>query len=213
MRSASASIPGSMGRPLPGYRVVLLDHDGLEADHGEIAIPLDPRPLGLMRGYQDDDGALQPIEGEHYRTGDVATRDAEGYITYVGRADDVFKSSDYRLSPFELESALIEHPAVAEAAVVPAPDAARLNVAKAYVDAGRAAIAPTVRRRCRSSVPQRAPGALQAHPPHRIRASCRRRSRARSAASNCASAKRSAPRRRRARRARVPHRGVPEGLA
>ena len=74
-----------------------------------------------MRGYQDDEGALAPIEGDYYRTGDVATRDAEGYITYVGRADDVFKSSDYRLSPFELESALIEHPAVAEAAVVPRP--------------------------------------------------------------------------------------------
>ena len=126
-------VPGSMGRPLPGYRIVLLDHDGLEADEGEIAVPLNPRPLGLMRGYQDDDGALKPLEGRYYRTGDVASRDVAGYITYVGRADDVFKSSDYRLSPFELESALIEHPAVAEAAVAPAPDDARLNVAKAYL--------------------------------------------------------------------------------
>jgi acetyl-CoA synthetase len=126
-------VAGSMGRPLPGYRVVLLDHDGLEADEGEIAIPLNSRPLGLMRGYQDDDGALIPLEGQYYRTGDVASRDSFGYITYVGRADDVFKSSDYRLSPFELESALIEHPAVMEAAVVPAPDDARLNVAKAYL--------------------------------------------------------------------------------
>jgi acetyl-CoA synthetase len=126
-------IPGSMGRSLPGYRVVLLDHDGLEADEGEIAVPLSPRPLGLMRGYQEDDGSLRPLEGRYYRTGDVATRDRNGYITYVGRSDDVFKSSDYRLSPFELESALIAHPAVTEAAVVPAPDDARLNVAKAYL--------------------------------------------------------------------------------
>jgi acetyl-CoA synthetase len=125
--------PGSMGRPLPGYRVALIDADGREADEGEIALPLNPRPLGLMRGYQEDDGALRPLEGEYYRTGDVAIRDAHGYITYVGRADDVFKSSDYRLSPFELESALIEHAAVQEAAVVPAPDPARLSVAKAYV--------------------------------------------------------------------------------
>ena len=126
-------VPGSMGRPLPGYRIVLLDHDGLEADEGEIAIPLNPRPLGLMRGYQDDDGSLRALEGRYYRTGDVASRDSSGYVTYVGRADDVFKSSDYRLSPFELESALIEHPAVMEAAVAPAPDDARLNVAKAYL--------------------------------------------------------------------------------
>jgi acetyl-CoA synthetase len=126
-------VAGSMGRPLPGYRVVLLDPEGLEADHGEIAIPLASRPVGLMQGYQDDEGALRPIEGDYYRTGDVATRDASGYITYVGRSDDVFKSSDYRLSPFELESALIEHEAVAEAAVVPAPDPARMTVPKAYV--------------------------------------------------------------------------------
>jgi acetyl-CoA synthetase len=126
-------VAGSMGRPLPGYRVVLLDAEGLVADHGEIAIPLAAPPVGLMQGYQDDDGALRPIEGDYYRTGDVATRDASGYITYVGRADDVFKSNDYRLSPFELESALIEHDAVAEAAVAPAPDPARLTVAKAWV--------------------------------------------------------------------------------
>ena len=126
-------VAGSMGRPLPGYRVVLLDAEGLVADHGEIAIPLAARPVGLMQGYQDDDGALRPIQGDYYRTGDVATRDASGYITYVGRSDDVFKSNDYRLSPFELESALIEHEAIAEAAVVPAPDPTRLTVPKAYV--------------------------------------------------------------------------------
>ena len=126
-------VEGSMGRPLPGYRVVLLDADGLEADQGEIALPLASRPFGLTRGYQDETGETVAFSGDYYRTGDIATRDAEGYITYVGRADDVFKSNDYRLSPFELESALIEHPAVAEAAVVPAPDPIRLTTPKAYI--------------------------------------------------------------------------------
>ena len=124
---------GSMGRPLPGYRVALIGADGLEADHGEIGVALAPRPVGLMRGYQGEEGELSAVEGAFYRTGDIASRDAEGYVTYVGRADDLFKSSDYRLSPFELESALIECPAVAEAAVVPAPDAIRLAIPKAYV--------------------------------------------------------------------------------
>jgi acetyl-CoA synthetase len=126
-------VPGSMGRPLPGYRVALIDADGLESDSGEIAIPLRPRPVGLMRGYQNERGELMPIEGEYYRTGDVASRDAEGHIAFIGRADDVFKSSDYRLSPFELESVLIEHGAVAEAAVVPAPDPLRHTIPKAYI--------------------------------------------------------------------------------
>src|ERR1700733_3578002 len=126
-------VPGSMGRPLPGYRVALLDADGLESDSGEIAIPLRPRTLGLMSGYQNEHGQLMPIEGEYYKTGDVASRDADGFITFIGRADDVFKSSDYRLSPFELESVLIEHPSIAEAAVVPAPDPMRYTIAKGYV--------------------------------------------------------------------------------
>jgi acetyl-CoA synthetase len=125
---------GSMGRPLPGYRVELLDPEGNEADEGEISLPLDPRPLGLMTGYRDD-AALdaEAMRGGRYHTGDVASRDADGYVRYVGRADDVFKASDYRISPFELESVLIEHEAVAEAAVVPAPDPLRLAVPKAYV--------------------------------------------------------------------------------
>ena len=107
LRPASRSRPGSMGRPLPGYRVALLDADGQEADEGEIALALDRRPLGLMAGYLDDDPApAEAMRGGCYHTGDVARRDADGYITYVGRADDVFKSSDYRISPFELESAL-----------------------------------------------------------------------------------------------------------
>ncbi len=124
---------GSMGRPLPGYRIRLLDADGRDAEEGAVCIALDPRPLALMRGYQQDDGGFAGVAGDVYQTGDVASRDADGYLTYVGRADDVFKASDYRISPFELESVLIEHPAVAEAAVVPAPDALRLAVPKAYV--------------------------------------------------------------------------------
>jgi len=98
-----------------------------------LCLALDPPPLGLMRGYQGGDGRVQPLAGLAYRTGDVALRDADGHFTYVGRADDVFKSSDYRISPFELESTLIEHPSVAEAAVVPSPDPRRLAVPKAFV--------------------------------------------------------------------------------
>jgi acetyl-CoA synthetase len=125
---------GSMGRPLPGYQIALLDADGNEVDEGEISIKLDPRPVGLMTGYKDDPSKMQKaLEEGYYRTGDVASRDAEGYLFFVGRADDVFKSSDYRISPFELESFLIEHPAVAEAAVVPMPDPVKLSVPKAYV--------------------------------------------------------------------------------
>jgi acetyl-CoA synthetase len=125
--------PGSMGREAPGYRIRLLDPEGAEAEEGEVAILLDPPPTGLMRGYQGEDGTLAPPDGRAYRTGDVASRDAEGNFTYVGRADDVFKASDYRISPFELESVLVEHEAVVEAAVVPAPDAVRLAVPKAYL--------------------------------------------------------------------------------
>jgi len=126
--------PGSMGRPLPGYRIALVDAAGHEADEGEIVLRLDPPPLGLMAGYLDDESrASEAFRDGCYHTGDVARRDADGYITYVGRADDVFKSSDYRISPFEIESALVEHPSVAESAVVPAPDPVRLTVPKAFV--------------------------------------------------------------------------------
>ncbi|HEX3864051.1 MAG TPA: AMP-binding protein [Stellaceae bacterium] len=125
--------PGAMGLPAPGYRVRLLDDEGRQQEEAEICLALDPAPLGLMQGYQGDDGAVTPMSGATYRTGDVAMRDAEGYFTYIGRADDVFKASDYRISPFELESALIEHAAVAEAAVVPSPDPLRLAIPKAFV--------------------------------------------------------------------------------
>jgi acetyl-CoA synthetase len=124
---------GSMGRPLPGYRVALLDFDNRPQKEAELCLTLAPRPTGLMQGYQADDGGLRAMAGDVYRSGDVASIDGDGYFTYIGRADDVFKSSDYRISPFELESVLIEHPAVAEAAVVPSPDPMRLAVPKAFL--------------------------------------------------------------------------------
>jgi acetyl-CoA synthetase len=130
--------PGSMGRPLPGVPVVLVDPITGEAidgpGEGEICLDLSQRPLPLMTGYQGDaERDAEAMAGGYYHTGDVASSDADGYITYVGRTDDVFKASDYKISPFELESVLIEHPAVAEAAVVPAPDPVRLAVPKAYI--------------------------------------------------------------------------------
>ncbi|VIO72497.1 Acetyl-coenzyme A synthetase [Bradyrhizobium ivorense] len=125
---------GSMGRPLPGYRVQVTDNDGHAATEGEVTLLLGAdRPAGLMQGYQGDDGKLVGADGEIYRSGDVVFTDEEGYLTFVGRTDDVFKSSDYRISPFELESVLLEHDAVAEAAVVPSPDPIRLAIPKAYV--------------------------------------------------------------------------------
>lgn len=125
---------GAVGKASPGHRIVLLDVDGNESDDGEIAVVSNPKPLSLMEGYTDDEErTAKCFAGGYYRSGDVAHRDADGYFTYIGRADDVFKSSDYRLSPFELESALIEHSCVAEAAVVPSPDAIRWNVPKAFI--------------------------------------------------------------------------------
>jgi acetyl-CoA synthetase len=126
---------GSMGKPLPGYVIDLVDPaTGAVGDQGEICIDLSRRPVGLMTGYRDDDGRTAEVMRDgHYHTGDVASRDSAGNITYIGRTDDVFKSSDYRISPFELESVLIEHSAVAEAAVVPSPDPLRLAVPKAFI--------------------------------------------------------------------------------
>ncbi|MCZ4303822.1 AMP-binding protein [Zoogloeaceae bacterium G21618-S1] len=126
--------PGSMGRPLPGYKIALIDSEGKPADEGEVCLDLSVRPMGLMLCYAGDEAKTAEVMRDgFYHTGDVAQIDDEGYITYVGRADDVFKASDYRISPFELESVLIEHPAVAEAAVVPSPDPVRLAVPKAFV--------------------------------------------------------------------------------
>jgi acetyl-CoA synthetase len=155
----SAVRVGSMGRPLPGYAVVLVDPvSGAAGRDGEICLDLSRRPLGLMTGYLDDPALNErAMAGGYYHTGDVATTDDDGYITYVGRTDDVFKASDYRISPFELESILIEHEAVAEAAVVPSPDPVRLAVPKAYVllAAGRSAspeLAREIMAFCREKV-------------------------------------------------------------
>jgi acetyl-CoA synthetase len=126
--------PGAMGRPLPGYTVALVAADGSVGDEGELCVVLADRPIGIMQGYLDDPARTADVMRDgYYHTGDVARRDPDGYLTYVGRIDDVFKSSDYRISPFELESVLIEHAAVAEAAVVPSPDPMRLSVPKAFV--------------------------------------------------------------------------------
>jgi acetyl-CoA synthetase len=126
--------PGSMGRPLVGYRIALLDIDGQPSSEGEICIDLADRPVGLMPAYVDDDrGTSHAMRKGFYHTGDLARRDSDGYITYIGRADDVFKASDYRISPFELENVLVEHPAIAEAAVVPSPDSMRHTVPKAFI--------------------------------------------------------------------------------
>ncbi|RFA07465.1 AMP-dependent synthetase [Subtercola boreus] len=127
--------PGSMGRPLPGVPVVLVDPvSGEPSDEGELCLDLAESPFTLMTRYLDDPERNAEVTlGGYYHTGDVASRDADGHITYIGRTDDVFKSSDYKVSPFEVESLLIEHPAVVEAAVVPAPHATRLTTPKAYV--------------------------------------------------------------------------------
>jgi acetyl-CoA synthetase len=134
---------GSMGRPMPGFAVALVDvttgavvpvdGSGMVGE-GEICLDLSSRPLPLMAGYHgDEERTAEAMAGGYYHTGDVGSVDADGYVTYVGRADDVFKASDYRISPFELESVLLEHESVVEAAVVPSPDALRLAVPKAYV--------------------------------------------------------------------------------
>ena len=126
--------PGSMGRPLPGYHVELLDIDDHPSDEGEIAVKLKPDLVGLMLGYEGEHAkTAEVMRAGYYHTGDTATRDNDGYYFYVGRNDDVFKSSDYRISPFELESVLVEHDLVLEAAIVPSPDPLRLSVPKAFI--------------------------------------------------------------------------------
>ncbi|MEU2231007.1 AMP-binding protein [Streptomyces vietnamensis] len=127
---------GSMGRPSPGFKVTLVDpvSGRPDVEEGEICLDLSAHPVGLMTGYHGDpERTAEAMADGYYRTGDIGSRDEDGYITYIGRADDVFKASDYKISPFELESALLEHEAVAEAAVVPAPDPLRLAVPKAYI--------------------------------------------------------------------------------
>ena len=128
--------PASVGRPLPGFKLFLSDHNDQQTNEGELCVALNPRPLGLMPGYQKDDGTIAAVEGKMHRTGDVMSCDVDGYLKFVGRTDDVFKSSDYRISPFELETALTRHPDVIECAVVPSPDPIRLAVPKAFVVLG-----------------------------------------------------------------------------
>jgi acetyl-CoA synthetase len=125
--------PGAMGRPLPGYRIQVLDPEGREAAEGELCLRLEPSPLGLTPGCRDHPRSGTSIIEPVYRTGDVVSVDDDGYVTFIGRTDDIFKSSDYRISPFELESALVEHPAVVECAVIPFPDAVRTSVPKAVI--------------------------------------------------------------------------------
>ncbi len=127
--------PGSMGHPLPGVPVVLVDPvSGEPGDEGEICLDLSAHPVNLMTGYLDDpERNAAAMAGGYYHTGDIARRDADGSITYIGRTDDVFKSSGYKVSPFEVESVLVEHPAIVEAAVVPQPDDTRLAIPKAYI--------------------------------------------------------------------------------
>ncbi|KAB1643442.1 AMP-binding protein [Gulosibacter chungangensis] len=134
--------PGSMGRPLPGVNICLVDQrtgeripNDRERAEGELCIDLEAgHALNIMKGYyRDEKATAKRREGGVFHTGDVAQRDPSGRYTFVGRTDDIFKSSDYKVSPFEVESALIEHPAVVEAAVVGAPDETRLNITKAYI--------------------------------------------------------------------------------
>jgi acetyl-CoA synthetase len=126
--------PGAMGRPLVGCPIVLLDPQGRPADEGEVCIDLSKHPLNLTTGYQGDAAkTAEAIRDGYYHTGDVATRDGDGDLTFIGRADDVFKAADYRISPFEVESVLIEHPAIVEAAVIPSPDPIRHTVPKAVI--------------------------------------------------------------------------------
>jgi acyl-coenzyme A synthetase/AMP-(fatty) acid ligase len=130
--------PGAMGRPSPGFVVDVIDEAGRPLPpgrEGDIAVRIVPeRPVGLFQEYWRDPEATQAtVRGDWYVTGDRAYRDADGYLWFVGRADDVIISAGYRIGPFEVESALVEHEAVAEAAVVAAPDPTRGAVVKAYV--------------------------------------------------------------------------------
>jgi len=130
--------PGSMGKPTPNFVVKLLDDHLRELPAGqesEVAVRVNPqRPLGLFQEYwrNPSENAVR-FQGDWYLTGDRAQRDADGYYWFVGRGDDVIKSAGYRIGPFEVESALIEHPAVLEAAVVGKPDTLRGQIVKAFV--------------------------------------------------------------------------------
>jgi acyl-coenzyme A synthetase/AMP-(fatty) acid ligase len=137
-RPGDEVVPGSMGRPMPGLDVAVIDEGGARqppGEEGEVAVALRPRrPVGLFREYRGDaERTAEAFAGGWYRTGDRARVDESGRFWFVGRADDVITSAAYRIGPFEVESALLEHPAVAESAVVGKPDAVRGQIVKAYV--------------------------------------------------------------------------------
>lgn len=129
--------PGSMGLPAPGVDLDVIDENGERLSsgiEGDVAVSLDPAPQGLFLGYKDEpERTLATRRGRWYLTGDRAMRDEDGYFWFVGRGDDVIISAGYRIGPFEVESALIEHPAVAESAVVASPDETRGEIVKAFI--------------------------------------------------------------------------------
>ena len=130
--------PGSMGKPSPGFMIGVVDDEGREVPagtEGDIAVKLTPaRPVGIFKEYWcNPEATANCIRGDWYITGDRAIKDVDGYLWFVGRADDVIISAGYRIGPFEVESALVEHPAVAEAAVVASPDTIRGEIVKAFV--------------------------------------------------------------------------------
>jgi acetyl-CoA synthetase len=133
--------PGSMGRPYPGHRVAVIDDAGAEVPRGEpgevgvhrIAPDGTPDPVFFLEYFKNPESTRNKFTGDWCRTGDVATMDADGYLWYQGRADDVFKVAGYRIGPSEIENCIVKHPAVANAAVVPSPDETRGNVVKAFI--------------------------------------------------------------------------------
>jgi len=133
--------PGSMGRPYPGHNIAVIDDEGravADGEIGEVAVnrvaPDGSRdPVFFLEYYKNPEGTARKFTGDWCRTGDLAKRDADGYLWYQGRADDVFKAAGYRIGPSEIENCLVKHPAVANAAVVPSPDETRGNVVKAFV--------------------------------------------------------------------------------
>lgn len=167
-----AVVPGSMGHPTPGFEVALLDDELRELPagvEGEVAVRIEPRrPLGLFREYwrNPEENSVR-FRGDWYLTGDRATRDADGRYWFVGRSDDVIKSAGYRIGPFEVESALIEHPAVLEAAAVAKPDVTRGAIVKAFVVLGKGvtpgdALAAELQEHCkRVTAPYKYPRAIE----------------------------------------------------
>ncbi|MDB5856316.1 MAG: hypothetical protein JWQ76_5, partial [Ramlibacter sp.] len=132
---------GSMGRPYPGHRVAVIDDEGGECPPGvpgDVAVSRhdvhgDPDPIFFLGYWKNEEATRRKFSGDWCRTGDLATRDEDGYLWYQGRADDVFKAAGYRIGPSEIENCLVKHPAVANAAVVPKPDSERGALVKAYV--------------------------------------------------------------------------------